>query len=149
MVKCILLSAAVLLASCTGRPDVLGLDANKNGIADTVDSYIAGVSLSEAKRLKLEQLAAAYQKSLSIDLSDFNQVAAANAAISSAVSDVFVNLTNKNGSRAAAEMIQGIENLTLNNEYKRSMYTSFSQSADSLAKEPESCQQWTKISGSI
>lgn len=145
MVKCILLSAFVMLASCTGRPDVLGLDANKNGIADTVDSYILGVALTDSKSTKLERLALAYQQALSVDLRELKQIKAADEAISSSVSDVFINLTNKNGSRAAASMIQSIENLTLDTEYKRAHYRLLNQYIASLPKEqPSSCQEWAK-----
>lgn len=145
MIRFVLPIAALLLVSCTERPVLLGVDDNKNGIGDEVDSYIAGVSLTDTKREKLERLALAYQQSLSVDLRDMKQIKAADEAILSSVSDVFINLTNKNGSRAAANMIQSIETLTLDTMYKRNHYKLLNLAVTSLPKEStESCQQWTK-----
>jgi hypothetical protein len=88
-----------------------GTDADKNGIRDDLDKYIAALPDDGVQKKALLQLAAAVQTTLSVDPANASQVAAVSSSLNNAVSCTFQQYPGGNTAQNKAFLV---EELTMN-----------------------------------
>lgn len=112
-----------------------GTDANGDGVRDDVEAWIGAQSVGAEQRASLRQLAAAYQTTLVLNLTDDAAVRAARLAASNAVECVMQQAASiEAGYKAVAD----VRRVTVNTNLRATAYLAYAEKVnDTVSRSPD------------